>query len=342
MNFCPVSFLARWFGLATVVTVAMSAAAQQQTIQFTKPVDPDLSSKANAFIPMSSRNSAGAFNAPSPLFGSQTPTASFDVLPGSPNMNAVPAVNAEQWRKFLDRKKNWTLMTPEEIFGSTTPEKILGLTDPKEDSKLSLEERFLLQQDNLTAAGATNGYHRPDAAYWRNDSATDPLHPSDASSRFAQNLGGANPGTAKIFNPLFNLNPDARFSANQKSDSAWANPFGLPEPLPKSTPEQLAGMDRFRALMEPSVPEKTPEPSRFSYQPAAASDPNLQTMPAFNPNGRSFTPLESGISRPTGITPLPGITGPHPVQTKKTPALVQLPPWLSDTPEAFTPLQRKF
>jgi hypothetical protein len=346
MNFRPVIFLARWTGLAAVVMTAMPGAAQQaaqQTIQFTRPVDQDLSSKANAFMPAPNhRNSAAAFNAPSSLFGGKDGAVNFDVLPGSPNQNPVSAASAAQWRKFLDGKKNWTLMTPEENLGIQTSEEILGITDPKDDPKLSPEERFLQRLDRRAAAGATNGFHHPDASYWRDNATTDQFHSSDASSRFAQMLGGSLPGANKNGNPLFNLNSGSPSDVNQKPDSTWASPFGMPQPLAKPTPEALADMNRFRALMEPSAPEKSPEPSRFSLPPVAAPDRNLQAMPAFNPAGRSFTALESGIGKPTGLTPLPGLTGPHPVPTKKTASLVQLPPWLSDSPQSFAPVQRQF
>src|ERR1035437_1407691 len=144
MNFCPASFLARWLGWAAFIRRPWPGSAQQ-TIQFPKPVDQDQASTANAFMPASTRrNSAGAFNAPAPLFGSRSPEANFDVLPGSSSMNAANAnANAMQWQKFLDDRKNWALQTPEEIFGIQTPEQILGITDPKENPKLSLVERFL-------------------------------------------------------------------------------------------------------------------------------------------------------------------------------------------------------
>jgi hypothetical protein len=139
-----INFLKCCLALAAGATLALPAAGQQ-TIQFTKPADQDAASQATAFMPTTSRrNSASAYNAPTSLFGNNTPTASFDILPGAPDPGpAANPVSAAQWRKFLDGKKNWTLMTPEEILGVPTPEKILGLTDPKEDDKLSLTERFL-------------------------------------------------------------------------------------------------------------------------------------------------------------------------------------------------------
>jgi hypothetical protein len=340
MNFCPISFLARWSGLAALVTAAMSVTAQQP-IQFTKPVEADPASKANAFIPASSRNAAGAFNAPGSLFGEKNSAVDFDVLPGSPARGAVSAASAEEWRKFLERKKNWTLETPEEIMGVLTPEKLMGLTDPNEDPKLSAGERFLQRQDRRAAAAATNGYVRPGAAYRRDDARMDPLHQGDDNDRFRQILGGGNPGVARNFNPFFNVSPNLP-AAQLKSDSIWANPFGMPEQLPKQTPEQLAGMERFRAMMGPSAPVNLPASGRFSDQPVAAPDPNLQVLPVFNPNGRSFSGLQNTPARPMGLTPLPGISGSPLAPAKKPDPLVQSPPWVSGSQQPLTPLQRQF
>src|SRR5665213_1600659 len=153
MNFCPASLLARWFGLAAFVTAAMTAAAQQQ-IQFTRPADPEIASKASHPPPADThRNPGSTFNAPSPVFGLESPTAPIDNLPGSPD---APTATAAQWQKFLDGKKHWMLLTPEEILGIATPEKILGVTDSKQHPELSAEERFLDRQDRQPAAGATN------------------------------------------------------------------------------------------------------------------------------------------------------------------------------------------
>jgi hypothetical protein len=350
MSRFPVISVACGLGWAAFVLLALPAAAQQ-TIQFTKPVDKDLPGKANAVTPPTThRISAEAFNAPSPLFGERNSDVSFDVLQGSPNPGPVSAASAEQWRKILDGKKNWTLQTPEEILGIQTPEKILGLTDPRDDPKLSAEERFLQRRERRETAGMTNrasATRRPDASPWQDDPATlDLLHAGDPSRRFAQALGGSGADPVKILNSIFNDNnnssPNPLADLNRKPDSAWASPFGLPGPLPKQTPEQLEGMDRFRALMEPAVPEKTAESSRVSLPLIAAPNPNMQVQPAFNPAGRSFSALESSIAKPKGLTPLPGITGPHPEPAKKTASLVQPPPWMQDSPQASSPPQRQF
>ena len=72
MFFCEVNFAARRFGLAAVVMLGLPAAAQQ-AIQFSKPVDADPDSKANAFMPDAARRNPASFNAPSPIFTIKTP-----------------------------------------------------------------------------------------------------------------------------------------------------------------------------------------------------------------------------------------------------------------------------
>jgi hypothetical protein len=123
-------------------------------------------------------------------------------------------------------------------------------------------------------------------------------------------------------------------------ESAWASPFDSPEPLPKPTPEQLAGMEQFRALLDPPA-EPTPQAAGFSAQPVAAVDPNMERLPVFNPAGRSFTALGNDIGRPVGLQPLAGVTGPLPPPKKPAP-VVQTPPWMQDPLQTGTMPQRQF
>jgi hypothetical protein len=110
---------------------------------------------------------------------------------------------------------------------------------------------------------------------------------------------------------------------------------------PKITPEQLADRERFRALMEPnSAPDKLVNPAGYSTSLTPAPDPYLQPQPKFNPVGRSYSSLENNAARPTGINPLPGITGPAPKPVEKRPTWqAQPPPWLTDGPKPHNPNQ---
>ncbi|HEX9045907.1 MAG TPA: hypothetical protein VF988_02675 [Verrucomicrobiae bacterium] len=340
-------FAANLFGcriaLAVLATTALPALAQQ-SIQFSQPSVPDAASRANAFLAPSpsSRFAPGAFSAPQPLFGDRTPAVNFDVLPTGPIPIVSPA-NAAQWRRYQDSQKNWGLMTPEEILNIPTPEKILNVTDPKDDPKLSAEERFLQRQQRAeSSAGATNNLYRPDQ--WqlnRNDAAMDAFHPFDARPDFVKSLTGAAAVQAKGNDGLFQNLKAAAMEARQQADPTWQTPFRLAEPLPKQTPEQLAGMDRFRALMEAPAPQKAAD-STFTYRPStpAATDPFLQSSSA-NPAGQSYRSLSDDIAKPVGLTPLTGITGQRQTSKKITP-LVQPPPWMSDSSQPATPPQRQY
>src|SRR5882672_7132159 len=125
---CRPSYLKLWLSTAIATMATLMPALAQQSIIFSKPAEVS-ADKANSFMPEPSHTGPSAFNAPSPLFG-RRPTASFDILPGAQRPAPISPEQALQWQKFLDKKKNWTLMTPEEILGVPTPEKILGILDP--------------------------------------------------------------------------------------------------------------------------------------------------------------------------------------------------------------------
>jgi hypothetical protein len=340
MFFYEVNFAARWFGLAALVTLGLPAAAQQ-TIQISKPVDTDPSSKANAFMPEAARRNPDSFNAPSPLFGG-TPDASFDVLPGSPPPVFYNA-NPQQWQKFLDNKKNWTLMTPEEVLGIPTPEKILGVTDPDDDPSLSADERFLKRQDQQAAMAVTNGLRGADSLLWQKDNSPGRFfQTADQEMPFARLMAGSVPDANRNLGSPFSPHPGQPADAAEKLNSAWASPFITAEQPAKLTPEQLADRESFRALLDPPTEDKTPSTSGLFAQPAIPVDPNMEPVPAsFNPAGRSFTGLQNDVGHPTGITPLPGVTGPLP-QPKKVAPLVQPPPWMQDPLQSSTMPQRQF
>jgi len=329
-----------------MATLAAGPALAQPTIQFTKPADADLANKANAFLPSNDarKGSVGDFNAPSGVFGGNRSAGAYDVLPGSPGRNLVSPEESRQWQKMLDEKKNWALSTPAEIMGVTTPEKILGLADPKHEDNLSAAERYLRRLDRAEMAAATNHYSLRPEGFLRGDTKSDPFGRNEEDTPFGRPktaLAAREAGTGSFFNPLADATPNSPDGSGREPDSKWANPFGLPAPLPKPSLEQVAEMERFRAMLETAAPvEKTPvfnQPS-LTARPFGSAPP----APLFNPVGHSFTPLQSGIGKPTGVKPLPSITEPNltPTTTKST-TRAQLPPWLSDAPPNG-PLQRQF
>src|SRR5258708_3808044 len=117
--------------LMLAATALALAAPAQETIIFTKPADLS-ANKANAFLP-ANQHQVGDYNAPRQLFNDYTPDLPMP-KPLRLNNNNVSVKEA------LDRRKNWTLLTPEQILGIQTAEEILGVPDKTGADKLSLEE----------------------------------------------------------------------------------------------------------------------------------------------------------------------------------------------------------
>jgi len=325
MNNCQFKFL-----LAVgLFSAALFSVPAQQTIIFSKPSDLP-ANKANAFMPNVERR-AGDYNAPHPLFN--------DYTPDFPIPKPVFQNNSASVREALDKRKNWTLLTPEQILGIQTPEQILGVPDKNRDKKLSLEEQFLLRESQTTTMSATNG-RAGNAALLRELSDGNPFeakNKNDENNPFRREPQKMEPGT-RYFNQLLNAADSAGNGPDEKSSSSWNNSLTQPN-QPKETPEQLANMERFRALMEPTTPpDKVEVPTRFSVVKATPPDPFLQPVPVVNPAGRAVPSLENIFSRPTGIKPLPGISTPPPTPVATKPSWqAQLPPWLRDGPPSHTP-----
>jgi hypothetical protein len=335
MTFRPTSFLA---GLAAMAGLWAFPAWAQPTIQLPKPAE-EVTEKADSLMTPDQRKAADAYNAPKSLFSDQ-PGSESDFLPGAGQTRDISPAAAQQWQKFLDGKKKWMLMTPEEIMSLPTPDKILGLPDKSGDDKLTLEQRFLARQERAANFAATNGIRRLNDPWSRDNPG--PFGQKVDTDREARPGDRPDAGSAKFYIQTLSAQPGPLFGSLPNEDSKWASAFVQPKQTPKQTPEQLAGMERFRALMEPSAPPDKLVVSRVPVVPAV--DPLLEPVPQFNPNGRSFTPLQSSINRPTGIKPLPGIMGSYmvPMETKAA-GKAQLPPWLSDSQQpALGMPQRKF
>jgi hypothetical protein len=339
MNFCPFRF---WVPFALGVALTVGPVRAQQKINFTRPVDPERIGQSNAWQTLTAGHlgAAGDYNAPKSLFGAGVTGPQYDVLPGSPVQTAVSPEAARQWQNVLDRKKNWMLLTPGEILGVTTPEKILGVAEARREENLSPEERFLRRLDREATMSTTNSRSRTEV-FGRDDTKTDAARPADENNPFARTktgLASLELARGVFFNPRPDTTPGESAGAVQKPAFLGDNPFGLPAPLPKQTPDQLAGMERFRALMEPSASgDKSPSSTRPlpTYTPLTS----VSQSSAVNPAGHSYTPLTSNLGRPATVKPLPGVTG-----SAVTPPLkpvVQLPPWMQDA-SANNPVQRRF
>jgi len=278
----------------------------------------------------------GTAQAPVQLFNFSPPNS----LPPAP-VSPVFFPQQRTIQKLLEERQNWILLTPEEILGVTATGKML---QPQERDAFGNEikptplERFL-QRERQLRNGPTNGWRNERAAspwnFERNPDRGDRLdfghdHPAEAARGFGQLLNGQR-------------NHDE--AAAPRQNSFWDT---ASQPLSPTTTrpdqDQLAAMDRFRQLLNPS-PVETSQPSPDSQlftTPKPAVDPFF-TRPDFipNPAGASFTPLSTGIARPMGLTPLPdAVTSllPSVAAPARKP---QLPPWLLQGPQPFVISQPK-
>ncbi|HZI32788.1 MAG TPA: hypothetical protein VFF11_10635, partial [Candidatus Binatia bacterium] len=341
MKPCPPKLL-----LILAIGAAALSVPAQETVVVSKPADAQ-SDKASPVMGNSERRiNAGDYRAPKAFLNDFSPTLPMPRPLYLGNANASAANEA-------NKRKNWTLLTPEEILGVQTPEKILGNKDKKTDQDLSLEDQYLLRLRSAATSGLTNG--RAGGPGWQNNDNNNPFdqrnsrdsnNPFDNSNPFNRYNNNDNPpfpsgrmadaqqpGQGRDLSGFFNhLDPTA--AAQQKQpESIWTSPFAQPV-RPETAQEQLDAMERFRALMEPgSLPDKDKMVSQTRYSPPAKSaspSPSFfQQQPQYNPAGQSVDLLRDNSTRPTGLQPLPGVTGPALKPPEQKPSWQpQLPPWM--------------
>jgi hypothetical protein len=322
-----------------MVAMILSARAQQsgQSIIFSSPqtggLQPGVASlridnSGPGILP-------GTMPAPVKFFDFTPPN---DILP-----SPAPADSFQQRRtkKMLENRQNWILMTPEEILSATTADKTSQ--SPELDAlgreKTQTELERYLDRENLLRTGATNA--------WQNDKASSAWN----FSQDRDDVNSLDSGRTSSMDAPRNLSQflnNGRWNQNgfviQNGNSGW-NAFGQSSALTsKPDLEQLAAMERFRQLLNPSPPEtsKSSSESQFFAVPKPTADP-LMMQPEFvpNPAGASFMPLNSGISRPTGLTPLPTATTSAAFPAATPIGRLQPPPWLLQGPQPFVMPQRK-
>ena len=314
----------------------------------TRTTDTEVVNKANAF--MSGRGSGGG--AAGDLFNQMAPES-----PMPPSISVAPP--SASAKEELDRRENWTLLTPAEIMGVPTPEKIMNLPDAKGEEKMSPEEKFLnrLHRERTGAGSALNALQPQDArALWegRNPNAKGRREGHGGSEKTAadgtpekEQETGRNAFASPAQKPLLpNGLPDVNAL---KPDSPWASTFnqpspwnsGLPQPVLSTEPAE--SMERFRALMDSSPQPVKPAANAgfFSIAPPAPP-PNPIPSPSFNLPGRSYEPMSQNINHPQGVPSLPGLTGSPFAAPAPPSAQAQLPPWMRSASPTFGAPQRKF
>ena len=328
------------------VVAQTNALPSSQPIIFSVPAGDKAANNAPLLLPrLSDRpNFANELQAPVSVFNVPSPSLPPAAWPRAP---APSPAEAQRLQKMLDVRDNWALMTPEEILGVSAPANSLRTAEQEaanNQKKLTLLERFLERQQQPQAA-VTNRY--------LNDN-------SSTGWDFLGNQGRLTNGSP--FNPVglptapqildrfFNDTPANNRSPGQNENgrAGWFRSLGLPPQPPSPTPEQLAERERFRQLLDPGLSSDTSAKSspngKFFSSLQLLPDATADQAPTRSPVGASFAPLSSGIGRPTGLPPLPGITSSTNWQSFAAPPAwaPQLPPWLLSTPQPFTMPQRKF
>src|SRR5450432_2914963 len=178
MDFHPPNL--KWLLLVMAMgAMAMPAGAQQsgQSIIFSSPRIEEAQPATPSLAPDNSQPGIlpGTLQAPVMFFNLNPPNDRLS-LPTAPGLSP----QQQRMQKLLADRKNWTLMTPEEILGGTTTEKML---QPPERDALGREknptqlDRFLERESQLRN-GATND--------WQNDRA-------NSSWNFSRDPDNANP-----------------------------------------------------------------------------------------------------------------------------------------------------
>lgn len=285
---------------------------------------------------------AGNYTAPHRLFNDRTP----NLPPPRPLFLGNQSAAAQE---AANRKKNWALLTPEQIYGLQTPNEILGLKKDDNDKSLSLEEQFLLRESQPAANAATND--GAGGASWRDAANLFDKHQDDRPA-FSRSIffqpnnhlddqpdDPAQEDSTRYFKQFLNAKSEKNpLKTESKQATAWSSVFSQPA-QPKQTPAQLADMERFRVMLAPAPStssDKTPAVKTSVFSAAEPeTDSIFQSQPMFNPAGSSVAVIKDDLTRPVGIKPLPSIGAPENLTPATRPAWqAQLPPWLRDGPQA--------
>jgi hypothetical protein len=331
--------------LAAVVFVAVFSAQVQyaplqagQPIWFSSPRSDAVNSNVPTLSPKPPESPDFGNNSEIPVpFDLDGPPVA--VPPRSGKLALSPAEQA-QMQDLSDRRKNWILLTPAEILGTTTPEKILGIHEYDAAGRpkyLTAMERYTERRNQILAAN-TNAFQNGNSSPAWNFS----QNRRDPSDVFNPNNGGLEI-PALMANPLFNSKPDDRTLARQGQNGGESKLFGSPTPLPAPDPAQQMNMDRFRQLLGSSPspsPAATPSLNdKMFSRPEMSPDIKLG-QPSLNPMGALFPPLNSSVGKPASLPTLPSALGLSYTSSRPAAAWAQQPPWMSTDPLAAP--QRKF
>ncbi|MGA2786930.1 MAG: hypothetical protein ABSF60_05335 [Verrucomicrobiota bacterium] len=334
------AYLKRVVPLAAVVGVVFSVQAQRAASHAGQPI---LFSSPESDAVLTNMPSLAPKPPESPGLGSSLEAPSSIDFSGPVVDTPLPVVapvvsrtEALRLQDLLDRRKNWMLLTPAEILGTTTPEQILGIREHDEFGRpknLTALERYTERQNQMPPVNAnTNAL-----PIWNISDAQ-----SNPTNSLPDGLGNPDNLAGMPLNPM----SDNQTLSGQDGNNGWTKLFGPPALAPAVTLAQQTDMDRFRQLLRPgssSAAAATPSLSgtKISLPQTALSSGLGQS--ALTPVGASFTPLNGGIGKPAELPKLPSIWSLNSTSPPSAAAWApQPPPWLSPTPQPFVAPQRRF
>ena len=335
------AYLKRVLPLAAALVVVFSVQAQRaaprprQSILFSSPESDTVFSNMPSLAPKppESLDFGNTLEAP-PSFSFNGSPVDTPLPAGAPVISRAEALRLQD---LLDRRKNWMLLTPAEILGTTTPEKIMGIQEHDASGRpknLTALERYT-ERRNQPPPADTNANEFPTWNF------------SDKQPDTLNSIPGGLGSSDKMAGSLLNPAPDKQLFAGQNGNNNWSKLFGSPPPPPVVTLAQQTDMERFRQLLQPgsssTAAAATPSLSGIKISlPQTALSSGLGQS-ALTPVGASFTPLNNGIGKPAEMPKLPSIWSLSLTSPPSAAAWApQPPPWLSPTPQPLVIPQRKF
>ncbi len=341
-------FSLRWPPLqALAVLTAVSAADAQSAatnawkpIVFSSPAYSETTSNLTSLStqPVPPANLQG-------LFQDTSPVPSFN------DFGPAPMPDTGRRIKKSNDREDWVFMTPAEIMG-VAPEQLARTRTRDANGQsddLSPMERYLERQ-NPSARLKNNSPDHPFGSrnFWGADNGQtngDNDYSSDLNDRGLDDLR-----SATALSQSGRGAPDNNLLGAPNTDSPWAKALGASASqwVPDSVQQRVdLEQAQFQQLLNPGTIPVTAATSLSDRTPSlnaqATGLGSDSTEPLVNPIGASFAPLSSGIGRPVGLAPLPGITRPAGLPAITTPAWAPQPaPWTSQTPQPFAIPQRKF
>jgi len=309
--------------LAATVSCSLRAVADDPQPQALKPVifsGPALNKETGPV-----QSDSIQFNDPfqAPLFFKSNKGENSDPLPPPPVNN--PRRAAE--------KKDWILMTPEEILGVKTPEQILGVEgDPS--SRAKTPEQLFMDRQQLAEVGVTNG---GGIGSFRESSRWSETKEAKMGGSISDSPDGTFQNLSRVLNA--DRPGNALFPLNQ--NSGWTPNAQVLPPDPVQLAKHKADMDEFRELLGEQTEKKVvATPVNYYDSPAQKFQASGASDALFaNPFGSGARPLNSVGAKP--VAPAPLIEWSAPKKKVETPSWApKPPPWLSQDPSV--PMQRRF